>query len=474
MERSNIFCRFIVVTLVVMVVLISSQQRAYASAALCPGCYLQISGPTCILGYEDVSLCGGCIAISAAHAATMSALQAFFAGALGVPQMIAAVAGAPPAVISPGAFGTHAWFIQQDFMVNGLIAALQGMSKQITVTHQKQAEIMATIVTSEMQDDTKRTLQRIAAEAMAASLPSEAVCEMGSMTGGLISAESEAQSLTSQWQRVLMSNALGDEGAATNDTRSESERARLLTMCQYAPQDLANGSLDAACQGVAPATDDNAAKFILARNLHEYSLDNSYMESINLAMAAMFIDNQPENVEGRLFENDAVKIAYMDHRSVLARQMLETYCFRKTFEDRQGGSSSAVVYQDAVLSRMGLSVEEINNRLGPNPSAYAQKKLMIDMVSDPKLALDMSDSVENILGLVSGIQSIKMATLYDTLEILHCNELVLSQVLNHKLKPVAADLQERIDVLDARIQQDNGVADYAQGSGVLTDRVGGI
>lgn len=466
--------RYLLIVCVCCLVSLVGVRDAKASASLCPGCYLQNVTTGCVLGYEDVTLCSGCTGIAAAHAATQATLQSFFMGVLGIPQIQAAVNGAPPATISVGAIGTHAWFVQQEFMVNGLIAALQGMSKQISVGHQKQAEIMSTIVTAEMVDDAKRALQKKELEATMASLPSEGACEYGSMSGGLLSAEAQAESLSSQWQRALLSNALGEEGAATADTNAEAERVRLSVMCQYVDPDTAGGSLEQACQGNMATNDEDASRFILAQNLQQYSLDSSDMEPINLAMSSMFLDDQPENLKSDLFENDTVKIAYMDHRSVLARQMLETYCFRKTFEDKQGGSSSSQIYQDAFLTRIGLDPQQIQQRLGSNPSAYAQKKLMIDMVSDPELAMNLVDDTENILRLSDGIQSIKMATLYDTLEILHCKELMLSQLVNHKLRPVASELQERIDVLNVRIQKDKGLNKYAQKENIIPEMKEGI
>ncbi|MBL4588603.1 MAG: hypothetical protein JKY11_00800 [Alphaproteobacteria bacterium] len=439
---SNYLYRIFFLFSVVIAVSLPLGNKAQAS------CECQWTGTYCaVLSCPDLSIFT-CAPAVAAHAATNAST-------------IAAV---------EAAIQLHAIFLRQRFMTDGIIAGLTSMAEQISIGHSKQAELMSTMITSRSTDDTKRAIQKKKYETAIAGLPSEEHCQFATMSSGLIAAEYSAKAKGLEVESFFRQTGLGNTGSVWTEER-ENTTARTDIMCKYADPNIENGALADVCAGVTPS-DEDTSRFLLASNMHEYTLDDTYRETINSAMLTMFFENQPDQIDASLFANDTVKMAYIDHRSVLSRQMLAASCFQKTFEDKLGGSSVSVPYQSELLTRAGLSAADIQERLGPNPSSYAQKKLLIDMVMDPTFGISTTDTKENVLRLSSGIQSYKMTTLFDTLEILHCNELILSQLLNDKIKPISSDLQERFDIIEARIEQENSTQFAKNTAKIILDNGG--
>ncbi len=366
---------------------------------------------------------------------------------------------------------THMNFLHQNFMKDGLIKALRAMASQISEGHFKQGELLASMTTSQMMDNGKRVIKKNEVKSIIGLQPSEEHCQFATMVGGLSGASADSKRRFEQDNNFLRESALGNK--YTPSTTADSLSYRVTTMCQYADPLISNGSMSKMCTN-PPPSDVDQGKFLLASSIQKSTLDASHRESVNSQVMEIFLDNQPDPLDFSLFENDNVKITYMDHRSVLSRQLLAAHCFRKTFADKMGGNSTSVPFQSQFLSDAGLSVNEIQERLGPNPSPYAQKKLLVDMVMNPSFGTNTTDTKENILRLINGIQSYKMASLYDSLEILHCNELMLSQLVNDYLQPLSEETQERLDIIETRMEQEKKQTDFAQNISELKKSKGGI
>ncbi|MGB1076668.1 MAG: hypothetical protein ACPG05_00020 [Bdellovibrionales bacterium] len=424
------FRQMVLAFLCISVVGLSVVRGAQAQTiANCPESYFQISGPTCIPNWSDLSITT-CAVAGASHGITISTL-------LGV---------------ITAQFALHAIYLDMVFFGQGLMPALGDMAQQISIGHMEQAKEMAHIIDNQKEGDTMRFIQKHKIKGIVAQLPSEEHCKMVSATGGVAAANNLSKARVRQNQNFLLQAASSRENSIMG--ASNGGEFRMESICRYITEDGDdNSAFSEVCQGVDPE-DSGVAGNMLAFYLEEETIGDEAVEPINNAMLSMFFDNPPGAVDPRLFENNNMKLAYMDHRSVLSRQLLTSYCFQKTFEDRLGGTPMTT-FQRETLNQMGMSDDYIEQKIGDNPSAYAQKKLLMNIAMNPKFGVELNDSKENILRLASGVQSHKMATLFDTLEILHCNEMVLSQLLNDKLIPMKADLQERFDTILATKENEN-------------------
>jgi len=390
-----------------------------------------------------------CATIAASHAATIASLSA---------------------TITAG-FTAHELFMENFWMRDGIIAALAQYAEQVSVGHMDQTQKLANFNTTMMQQEVQRRMQINEVKSKVNLAPSEESCQFATMTGGLAASNAQADSKMLEDLDFLTSNALGESNSVLSSPR-ESTSARTDVMCRYADDNLANGALEAVCSDDSP-NDTQSSKMLLAVNLQQESMDDSYREPVHAAMMSMFMSDRPQPMDRRLFANDNVKIAYMDHRSVVAREMLAAYCFRKSFKDKIGGDDNAVDYQAALYEELGLDPAEALAEIGSNPSSYAQKKLLAKMVMDPTFGVSAAaDTETNILALANGVQAQKMALTFDTLQVLHCNELIMSQLLVNALEPVSSDLQERIDVIEARLDAQDRERQFA-GQDVLKTLEGG-
>ncbi len=377
----------------------------------------------------DVSLFT-CMPAAAAHATTISAVTASLTTAM----------------------AAHSLFLEQFWMKDGLVASLTEAAKQISIGHNKQVEMLSTLIDKQIHEDTARLIQLKKVESAIATQPSEKSCEFATMKAGLLAAENSGAQKLQEDLNFMGQSALSYKNSVSDSSRTDASQ-RVNVVCDYADPNIAGGALKGICGGATPS-DEKMSHFFLASVLKNETLDDTMREPINSAMLSVFFEDAPSRISKEMMKNDDMKVAYMNHRSVASKEMLSAYCFRKTFEDQMGGNSISKAYQEALYSELGLSPDEIQAKLGDNPSAYAQKQLLVDQVMNPAFGIATLDTVNNVLALANGIQAQKLSSLYDTLETLHCNELILSQLLNDALQPTQSDLQERLDVLEARVRAD--------------------
>ncbi len=417
LKKKNMSCRHFLSMLLISCVLSFFFMNKTAHACACSSC-------SC----PDVSILT-CLPAIGAHATTNAAVMAY------VDLRIL----------------EHEFFLLQTFMKDGLIPALREFAHQITDGGFKQAETRASIKTAQMFDDGKTAIGKHVVKEMENLMPSEIHCEATTFISGLSAAEADSEREAQENMAFALQNALGNKNAPLTAGR-ERMTHRMQSFCKYADPMMGGGSISRTCGGVTPP-DQDQRRFLAASIIQKPSIESADREPLQVAIMAMFFPDQPESIDEEMFENRNMKMAYMQHRAVLSRQMLAAHCFQKSFQDQLGGSDVAVSYQNAAASNVGLNATEIAQKIGSNPSASAQKDLLIEMSMTPKSAINTTiDKKGGILRMSNSLQSNKMALLYDSLEILHCNELMLSQLVNDHLKVMSGDLQERLDIIEARME----------------------
>ncbi|MGB1076669.1 MAG: hypothetical protein ACPG05_00025 [Bdellovibrionales bacterium] len=329
------------------------------------------------------------------------------------------------------------------FWQEGILATLPQLQEQVSMTQLKRPNVKADITTFQKEDDAVRMIQEKKVEAIATHTPSEEFCKYVTIVGGVSSAKQSTKvPFHDSMDSIKHVATMGDSYVADKQIFN---RARVNEFLCRDPGRIgaADGALDDICEGIdvddeRPNIGDLADKGNWDENDHDVASG---------AVQSLFLSNRPARVNPVIFNRDKGRVAYMNHRSVLSREMLGSYCFMKSYQDQMGGSDRTVEYLEALLRDMNMTDEQIEEILGEEPSLYTQKKVMLMAASAPTVGNDMTDMTENVLRLSNMINSYKLSTMYDAMDLMYCNQMIAGQLFTDVLLPKGRDLQGRVDSL---------------------------
>ncbi|MBL4588602.1 MAG: hypothetical protein JKY11_00795, partial [Alphaproteobacteria bacterium] len=218
-------------------------------------------------------------------------------------------------------------WIENTFWEDGIALALPDMMEQLTMAQMKKTEIHATAVHSQDENDAMRTIQRGRVDNANSVQPSEEHCKFATLAGGVVAALDSGKSVLIQSMSLMRQVATGSSPAMVDRslfTQVQKEEA----LCKYASRDAAGGAIDALCTGPVP-TDRDQERALVGNFSTKLTLDTDDQIALNAHTQSMFLSNRPTLLNPELLNNDNTKMAYMEHRSVLSREMLASNCFLK-------------------------------------------------------------------------------------------------------------------------------------------------
>lgn len=334
-------------------------------------------------------------------------------------------------------------FLENTLWMDGILMSLPAMQEQLSMSESKTSEILSTLQDYEVTDDAKRGTEVQMTKRVLEHQPSEAVCKQATLMGGILSAKKRSHEGLFHSTRVMQHLATGSSREIM-DRRQFTQAQKSQTFCQYADRDGANGAMAALCGPTQPS-EANRQRAFLGNFNSKNSLDSTDQEALEHGTQSMFLMNRPLSVDPASVTDPQFKIAFMDHRSVLSREMLGSHCFLKTYETKLGGSPETVPYLTSLLSNMGMSADHINDYLGTDPSLYTQRKILTMAVNDPEYGKELMEDKNNIQRQANIVKSYQIATLFENIELMHCNQMMASQMFLDELLPYGVDLQERIN-----------------------------
>jgi hypothetical protein len=328
------------------------------------------------------------------------------------------------------------------------VGSLQIMTSQLTAAMVDQVEAIGMLFDAKQQLEVQRLMQQRYAEAHKDYHPSEQMCGIGTMVRNLASSEKQAD-LT----QVAISKRIMDREIVAGDALSaEGEKSDLLSRLKqlrdrYCNVNANGKNLDYLCN------DKNAAALLRDRDIdYATTLENKMTLDIDLTDTSKTQDE--ENLlalVNYLFQHrtfPAVPSAYttlkrfsqpyQDMRSIIAmrgvaRNSIASIIAQKTAAPEH--EEDAAPFMRALLRDFGIDGTEIEKMYGKNPSYYAQMEVLTKKIyQHPNFIMNLYDKPANVTRVRTAMQAIKTMQDRDIHEALMRREMLLSMILELRIR----------------------------------------
>ncbi len=325
---------------------------------------------------------------------------------------------------------------------NGILGVIPQVQSQISTSRIKSLEIRATTFEAQKNDDAKRIIQEQKAKSLSEHHPSEELCKFASVLGGRALAKNNSDVTFSEGIRSVR-YAVAQSTPVMADEKAMSGSIVTEILCREANHEDSNASMLEICG----TTTGDIDKPDIGDLIHKGNWDDTDRDAAVETVNTLFASNRPYQFPSDRLDSDKGRESYMNHRSVMSREMLGSYCTLNLDKDKMGGSDTALPYLRALLEDLNISVDEIDSMLGTNPSLYTQRKVLLMVANQPQIGNDITDNKENILRISNMIEGYKLSAMYEALDVMYCNQMEAAQLFTDELLPFGTDVQEQIDSL---------------------------
>jgi hypothetical protein len=325
--------------------------------------------------------------------------------------------------------------------------AMQYMADEISAVTMQQAFIIGTFFDASHQMDTMQALQVIKARAHKDYHPSTGMCQFGTATQSLASAEAFAQSASVSLSQLSLDRQLGmiDMPTVRNDLTDKNYRIAQFKKTYCDPADNANG-LNLMCEhdgGVGAVDkgrinkDIDFARTVDAAWTLNFTGDDGdpevaedlYALSTNLYGHNLF--RRPPDLTSK---DDRIitptQRSYLNMRSHLAKRGVAENSFNAMAAMRVAGSEESLDYLGTVLEELGVDPAEIGNILGQKPSYYAQMEILTKkLYQNPDFYTNLYDKPANVMRKEVAMQAIGLMQKFDSFKSYLRSEASLSVLL---------------------------------------------
>lgn len=301
--------------------------------------------------------------------------------------------------------------------------------------------------------DTLRSLQNEAVDTMKNYTPSESICRFGTLSRSLVKSQEVVKKnhlaftklmfdRNNQIIHTLYSNPIQGITAQLLDFKKK--------YCDPSDNGLA---LKRYCEAIGGTADliynrdvDFTRLFDVPLTIDADFTDGGAVTNDQRSLVALF-----ENLsmvppfapfEGAQFDMNKNSLTVQDMRAVQAARDVAQNTFGALVAEKVKSPMQSAVYIKAVLAQLGLGEEDITRLVGDNPSYFAQMEIMTKkLFQDPSFYAELYDSPANIDRQRVAMKAVELQQNRDLLESLRRREMLLSVLLNLKLR----DEQERVN-----------------------------
>lgn len=338
------------------------------------------------------------------------------------------------------------------------VGGLMLMAEQFTVSMEAQVQAIGMMFDAKHQLETQRLFQEKTAEAHRDYQPSEQLCTFGTFARDLMATERSANlSRDAVAERLLQKEVRrGDAVGYSQDSMELSRIAQFRT--QFCDQNDNGTGLNLLCPTPAPAHMRN-------RDInYTQTLDKPLSLSIDMLDPADSEDEQavfalvdnlfateglpiaPEDtIELRRYNNNYLNLRSITAMRGIARNSVANIVAMKTATPNRDDRTNAP-YLRALLREFGLNDEEITNHLGENPSYYAQMEFLTrKMYQSPVFYTNLYDKPANVQRIRAAMKAIKLMQDRDIHSALQRREMLLSMLLEIRLRNHAEDVYDSLE-----------------------------
>lgn len=296
--------------------------------------------------------------------------------------------------------------------------------------------------------DTLRSIQVSTAQTLKNYTPSNSVCTFGTLTRSLARTEAVTKANHMAFSKIMMDRDIQKDNTiysiAGNGIFSMLENFKK----KYCNEKTNGGFLEGYCLSAGATAD----------LLYDRDVDFTRVFDIPLTLDADFTDGTMTNDKQSviaLFENLSKVQPMMssdgndwnprDHsgtmqefRTLTAMRTVSANSFAALVSEKVRAPSASTKYMKDIMLKLGLSPDDATKLLGANPSYFAQMEVMTKkLFQDPSFYASLYDSEANIDRQRVAMKAIELQQERDFLESLRRREILLSVLLNAKLKTPA-------------------------------------
>lgn len=301
--------------------------------------------------------------------------------------------------------------------------------------------------------DTLRSLQMSVVQTLKNYTTSEAVCKFGTMTQSIASADAVSRKNQLAFSKILLDRNTQKEGTVYSDPTQGLSNVLNNFKGKYCSVKDNNTFLDGYCK-TATATSDQ---------LYNRDVDFTRVFDVPLTLDADFSDEtltkDKQSVialfdnlsmtppvmssEGSAFDPRNNSDATQDIRSLSAMKTVTANSFAALVGDKVKSTSQSTSYMKEMIRQLGLDATAAEKLLGANPSYFAQMEVLTKkLFQNPAFYANLYDSEANIDRQRVAMKAIELQQDRDFLESLRRREMLLSVLLNAKLRTAASRSDE--------------------------------
>lgn len=315
-------------------------------------------------------------------------------------------------------FDNHrTWFVTV-FWEENLLPALTRFASQMTATGIFQVQMIGAMLDAKHQLETQRVFQVMAAKAHKDYQPSEAVCTFATMARGLSASERLSDLAHVGLADFMSQRQTLSAGATSIDSEDSDKRTRIqiyrTTHCE--PADNGNGLASFCPNPGDPARrniDVDFVRNIESRLTLDINLDENAPATPDTVDVIAFLSYVFSNViapripPGLFGSEQGIRLSvaevYLKLRAIFAKRSVAQNSLAALIALRAPGDDEWAPYAKANLRNLGMSDEQIQTRLGDNPSVLASLHLTSNIVDDPSTATKFMDTKANVARMALGV-----------------------------------------------------------------------
>ncbi len=357
------------------------------------------------------------------------------------------------------------------FWKNYFLIGLKQFTDRAAEAMMMQAMMVGGFMDAQNHLNAQRTLQEMTAQAMKNYMPSEAVCQMGTLSRSLASSQARARNVQLVMSERSQARQLGKHNMAAAPGPEDDRLSRLgqfqKTYCD--PQDNNNG-LAKLCGDTGGPNDRHNLDIDFTRAIETKSTLNIDMTNSavtpdeagvfalgnNLYSHEIFKRSTSADLQGT-GANDG-RSPYMDFRSIVAKRSAAENSYNTLVGMKAQGTEASRIYIKQMLENLGMSASDvrryINQPAKPTvanppklfPSYSAQMEILTKKIyQDPSFYVHLMDKPANVQRQFAAMQSFGLMQQRDIFETIVRSEMLLSLIVEMEVAKYQDYVQNRLN-----------------------------
>lgn len=340
------------------------------------------------------------------------------------------------------------------------IAGLMEMTEQLTAVALFQMEILGTFFDARQHLETQRTFRKLTARAWKDYHPGEALCQVGTFSKGLAGSHFKMRANQHVINQAILGRELSKPARITGTSRYYGDMGRVALFKAHYCDMESNGvnGLMAFCEDEIEGDErinldvdytrlmDTRAT--LNADFTDTAQTRDEVDILTLGRRLYAREAMTNIVSGK-FHLEGASDEFMDMRTVFALRGAARNSFASLVSMKSAGTPAAGQYMKTLLKQIGLSEDEAKTYLGGadastplKPSYYAQMDILArKAMQDPAFVANLYDSPANVKRQRALMYSLKLMQGRDKLESLQRRELMLSLILELKIRALQKQVE---------------------------------